>query len=589
MTYKLLVRTFACAVMVVSSQTCFAQAPPYIYSVQNSASYSRSVAQGSLFVIIGDGLGPAKLAQAASYPLALQLAGTSIKILIGTTTVSCPIAYTSASQIAAILPSTTPVGEGTIVVTYNDAASSPSIMRVVKSAFGVYSVASSGLGPGIVTGADYVTKTLSKPSKPGEIVVAWGTGLGPIAGGDSGVAAPGQEFSGIEVFVGDRAAKVIYAGRSGCCAGVDQIAFEVPDGPRSCFVPVSIRTAGGSSNFVSLPISDGGEACANPSPGIPTDVLSRIAGGEQLTIGMIGIGPVPVLRGVGFNVSQLIANQLSSILQVKVPEADVSRLIRAYRARNSSEIRDIMTKYAKHLKAVDGKTRNLLRTAAALEQQGAAAKFARSSGFAVVTPQFAANFPAIGTCTVLQNLPKDPLARTRPLDAGATLTVEGPTGRKIMTRISNGQYQTMLGDGVSKNNTTPGSYTVSGTGGKDIGAFSASLNIASSLVWTNKSAVANVDRTRSLTVTWSGGPASGHVWVGGASQSREGSSVFTCVEETRKGMFTIPQFVLAALQDAPGGTLFITPHPMNQRISAPGVDLAFIGDASTDSRTVTFR
>jgi len=61
------------------------------------------------------------------------------------------------------------------------------------------------------------------------------------------------------------------------------------------------------------------------------------------------------------------------------------------------------------------------------------------------------------------------------------------------------------------------------------------------------------------------------------------------VEETRNGTFTIPQFVLAALPDSPRGTIFLSPHPLDHRITVPGLDLAFIGDASSDSRTVNFK
>ena len=239
--------------LLLPGQPCIAQSQPYVSSVTNSASYSRAgIAQGSIFVAFGDNLGPSTLVKAASYPLGTQLAGTSATVNVGGIAAQCRMVYTSATQIAAILPSDTPVGEGTFTVTYNGQATYPILVQVVKSAVGVFTVSSTGIGPGIVTGADYVLKTLSKPAKTGEIVIVWLTGLGPIVGGD---AAPkvGVQFPDTEVFVGDRAAKVLYAGRSGCCAGLDQIAFEVPAGPRSCFVPVSIRTPGGSSNFVTLP------------------------------------------------------------------------------------------------------------------------------------------------------------------------------------------------------------------------------------------------------------------------------------------------------------------------------------------------
>jgi hypothetical protein len=117
------------------------------------------------------------------------------------------------------------------------------------------------LEAGIITGLDYVTKTMAQPAKVGETVIAWATGLGPIAGNDA-VVAPSPLFTNVEVLVGNQPATVVAAGRSGCCAGLDQIAFTVPSAPLGCYVPVSIRVAGGPvnaggsvSNFVTLPLS----------------------------------------------------------------------------------------------------------------------------------------------------------------------------------------------------------------------------------------------------------------------------------------------------------------------------------------------
>ena len=575
--------------LLLPGQPCIAQSQPYVSSVTNSASYSRAgIAQGSIFVAFGNNLGPSTLVKAASYPLATQLSGTSATVNVGGIAAQCRMVYTSAAQIAAILPSDTPVGEGTFIVTYNGQATYPIFVQVVKSAAGVFTVSSTGIGPGIVTGADYVLKTLSKPAKTGEIVIVWLTGLGPIVGGD---AAPkvGVQFPDTEVFVGDRAAKVLYAGRSGCCAGLDQIAFEVPAGPRSCFVPVSIRTPGGSSNFVTLPISESGESCSNPTPGIPTGLLSRAANGEQLTVGLIGIGPVAVLQGAGFSFSQGIAEQLSQILHATVPEADVASLMRAYRNNNMAAARKIMGKYSDQVKKLDTRARHLVRAAISHDQQGAAATFGRSSGLVAVAPQIAANFPAAGTCLVLQSLPTDSTFKNRPLDAGSTLTIDSPEGRKTLSRVSSGQYQVLLGLGSTPAQTVPGFYSITGTGGKDIGSFSASINITNSLVWTNKSTIADVDRTNSLTITWSGGPVPGYVLIAGTASSQSASALFTCVEETRKGTFTIPQFVLSALPNTTNGTIFITPHPLANPITIPGLDLAFIADGSSDSRTVAFR
>ncbi|MEO8131115.1 MAG: hypothetical protein ABI822_28710, partial [Bryobacteraceae bacterium] len=437
-------------VLLLQSPPCHAQPSPspVLIAPQNSASYAfGSVAQGSIFVARGRNLGPAKLVEAGLYPLSLQLAGTSATVALGGAVLPCPMVYTSSAQIAAILPSNTPAGSGTFTVTYNGQTSSGVPIQVVKSAVGIFTASSSGIGQGIVTGADYVLKTPAKPAKTGEVLIAWVTGLGPVEGGDT-APKPGLQFPQTEVFVGDRSAKVIYAGRSGCCAGLDQIVFEAPEGPRSCFVPVSIRTAGGSSNFVTLPVSGGGEPCANSTPGISAGALSKSLGGDPVTIGFLGIGPIAVLQGAGFSFSQGIADQMSRILRMPVAEADVARLVRSYRAKNMASVQKIVGKYSSHVTTADARViRNIIRSAISRDQKGAAALFIRSSGSAAIAPQFGSNFPAVGSCMVTTRVPNDETFRTRPLDAGTALTVDGPAGRKTLTRISNGQYQVLLGPG----------------------------------------------------------------------------------------------------------------------------------------------
>src|ERR1041384_1074596 len=81
--------------------------------VKNSASYANSsfpnggIAQGSIFVVFGSAMGPDTIAYAPTLPLATTLSGTSVGVSVSGTTVQCPMLYTQAGQIAAILPSNT--------------------------------------------------------------------------------------------------------------------------------------------------------------------------------------------------------------------------------------------------------------------------------------------------------------------------------------------------------------------------------------------------------------------------------------------------------------------------------------------------
>jgi len=90
--------------------------------------------------------------------------------------------------------------------------------------------------------------------------------------------------------VGDRYARVAYRGRSGCCAGIDQIVFETPAGIEGCQVPINIEAGGVQSNNGSVAISSAGECNATrrlpPVNGMAADFK------YGLVIFLDGFGPV---------------------------------------------------------------------------------------------------------------------------------------------------------------------------------------------------------------------------------------------------------------------------------------------------------
>lgn len=81
-----------------------------------------------------------------------------------------------------------------------------------------------------------------------------------------------------------------------------------------------------------------------------------------------------------------------------------------------------------------------------------------------------------------------------PLNAGAQLTLNGPNASNVALPMLSGSYLATLystTSGVITGNPTPvpGSYTISGTGGPDIGAFQASINLPADLTWTPSSRI----------------------------------------------------------------------------------------------------
>ena len=144
---------------------------PLITAVENSASNlppglpNAGIAQGAIFVVKGSGLGPANISIAPSAFQSTSLSGTSVAVTVAGTTVNAPMYYTSDGQIAALLPSNTPTGSGTLTVTYNNLTSGTASIPVVANNLGIFTIDSSGQGPGIVTYADY-SLVSAAPSTP---------------------------------------------------------------------------------------------------------------------------------------------------------------------------------------------------------------------------------------------------------------------------------------------------------------------------------------------------------------------------------------------------------------------------------------
>jgi uncharacterized protein (TIGR03437 family) len=238
----------------------------------NAASYLNAslpngkLAQGVVFIAFGKGMGPTKLALISAFPLPTSLTGTAISVTVGGTTVQCIMLYTSATQLAAVLPSNTPVGNGTMVVSYNGANSAPLNVTVVAHDFGIFAVNQSGTGAGVFTNAvSNAVNSVTAAANPNDLLDIWGTGLGAVAGDEAAGPLPG-DISNLDVqaFVGSQQAQVVYRGRSGCCTGLDQIRISIPAGVSGCYVPVYIMVGGVVSNFVTISVATAGSACSDP-------------------------------------------------------------------------------------------------------------------------------------------------------------------------------------------------------------------------------------------------------------------------------------------------------------------------------------
>ena len=270
-------------------------AGPSITGVVNGASNippglpNSGVAQGSIIVIYGSGLGPASLVQAKTFPLPSTggLSGTLVTASVQGITTNCIMFYTSVSQVAVVLPSATPVGTGTLTVTY-DGQSASIPLQVLAANWGTIALNGSGTGPAVVTDANYVPITLVHPAAPGQTLILWGTGLGPVAGDETEPPAEVDLGTGVQVFVEGQSAAVIYGGRSGS-PGLDQINFTIPSGiSGGCRTSIAVLLKGITANVTTMAVAPPGQSTCSDSVGILTsaNLQKALSSGTLNTAGI---------------------------------------------------------------------------------------------------------------------------------------------------------------------------------------------------------------------------------------------------------------------------------------------------------------
>ena len=278
--------------------------------------------------------------------------------------------------------------------------------------------------------------------------------------------------------------------------------------------------------------------------------------------------------------------------------ADAASLRQAYASRNSKAIRRALAKFASQWKSLDAKTRAGLVIQLSQTPLGAGAVFGTFTNEGLAATIGSAQLPVSGSCVVLpQYYPSVGSAASGGLDAGPSLFLNGTTGVFSLKRGQLGQYSVSFGSPITGQSVPPGVYEISGTGGKDVGAFNAEMTVGSHPAISNKPGLATVDRTQPLTITWTGGVAGNYVLIGGNTPGTysNGASVpsgnFVCAADAGAGSFTVPTYILSSL-NATGtgkGGLGIAGHPLSNLISIPGLDIAYFVDGSSDSVNVTFK
>ena len=264
--------------------------PPYITSVQNNYSYLRpgapnyGIAPGSIFIVQGQNLSTNNtpvLQSSAAPGLPLTLGQTSLSVTVNGVTTVPALYYAFSTAVAAVLPSNTPAGTGTLTIQSNGQSSQAPI-QVVASAMGLDTLYGNGAGAGVATDASSNVLSFSNSARAGQTITLWGSGLGADPSNDDRSYPQGEHnltSVPLQVYIGGVSASVLYRGRS-AYPGLDQINVVIPSNVApGCFVSVTAQTNLIVSNTVTIPVSALGGACSDPGLGLAGAQLQAFANG----------------------------------------------------------------------------------------------------------------------------------------------------------------------------------------------------------------------------------------------------------------------------------------------------------------------
>ena len=264
------------------------------YSNVNPNAPNYGIAPGMVMVIWGSNMAaPGTAAVPSGSTLPLTLGGTGVSVTVNGKTVQPALYYVSPTQIDTVLPSTTPVGTGTVTVSYNSQTSPAFPITVVPSAFGF--ALNGSAAADVEDAVTYQTITPGNSAKPGEILTFVGTGLG--ADTNNTDAAPNTHYGGpyniTAFYIGNSpvpTSDILYQGRSSY-QGQDQINVTVPaNAPTGCAVSVVAVSGGVVSNFVSIPIAASGGTCVDPLSYYSPSLAGTLSGKTTVNFGSVMIG-----------------------------------------------------------------------------------------------------------------------------------------------------------------------------------------------------------------------------------------------------------------------------------------------------------
>ncbi len=474
------------------------------------------ISQGALFKIVGSGLAddgdPNLHDSQAPGGLPLTLNNAQVKVTVGATTVNIALYYATPTQIDGVLPANTPTGSGTLVVTYKGVSSTPFTIVVVAAAPGIT----------IYQNGTAVAQDTARPNDPYGGLITFTKSAAPGAIIVIWGSGFGPTSDSDTAYTGSpHATSVSYAIYIGGVQ-VTNIAYA----GRSVYPGVSV--------FVLTIPQNAPQGCY-----VPTVAVSTVNGVSTAS----NTATLPIHAGGGVCSDPQYGtsgDQLSGFGgqgTVKVGSVSVTQVTQP--------------------------TLGTTTSAGAFFFKIAGASFAGGQSV------------SIGGCIVIPATGNGSgTGSTTGLNAG-NITLTGPGSGPVALTASSlfpGLYTASIG-AIPANG---GSYVFNGSGGADVGSFSATVNFTGSVfTWTNQNAAATVSRSGGLTVTWSGGVPGTYVTISGSSFTTGAggtvTGIYVCIAPQAAGSFTVPSYILLSLPAGNGSTALMN-NTIPVFFSANGID-----------------
>jgi uncharacterized protein (TIGR03437 family) len=231
------------SIVVTATVTAASSGLPTITAVVNAASFAAgAVSPGQLISIVGTNLGPAAPAYLTldrNGNVATSLSGVTVQV--GGT--PAPLIYASNTQINAVVPyEISGLLAVPVSVTYQGQSSNGFSVEAVPAAPGIFTQASSGVGPGAILNQDYTLNGPANPAQRGGTVTIFMTGEGQTSppGIDGWVTVPSSSgpitpapVLPVSATIAGQPALVQFAGEApGIVSGVLQVNLQIPaNGP----------------------------------------------------------------------------------------------------------------------------------------------------------------------------------------------------------------------------------------------------------------------------------------------------------------------------------------------------------------------